>query len=187
MRWPASRILDEGARLEGHPDNVAACVLGSVTASAVEPGGIARAVRLPMPGNIDVAVIAPDYALPTREARALLPEQYSMADAVWNVQRASLLIAALATGDTSVFPTALDDRMHQPYRAQLVPGLSEILRLRAPGLLGCALSGAGPAVIVFFEKGSNRVLELVRQAYAMNGSTTEVVAEGVSVSGFEFL
>ena len=187
LRWPASRILDEGARLEGHPDNVAACVLGSVTASAVEPGGIARSVRLPMPGNIDVAVIAPDYARPTREARAVLPEQYSMADAVWNVQRASLLIAALATGDTSVFPTALDDRLHQPYRAQLVPGLSEILRLRAPGLLGCALSGAGPAVIVFFEKGSDRVLELVRQAFAMNGSTTEVVAEGISVNGFEFL
>jgi homoserine kinase len=186
LRWTPHRILDEAARIEGHPDNVAACVLGSVVASAVEPGGIARAVRIPMPANIEVAVVAPDYAVPTKVARSVLPEHYSMADAVWNVQRASLLIAALATGDTSVFPTALDDRMHQPYRMQLVAGLSEILRLRAPGLLGCAMSGAGPAVLVFFERGSGHVVELVRQAFAMNGSTTEVVATGVSVGGLEF-
>lgn len=187
LGWPASRILDEAARLEGHPDNVAACVLGSVTASAVEPGGTARSVRLPMPDNIDVAVVAPDFVLPTREARAILPEHYSRAEAVWNVQRAALLIAALATGDTSVFPTALDDRMHQPYRAKLVPGLAEILQLRAAGLLGCALSGAGPAVIVFFAKGYRQVIELVREVYHRNGCTSEVVAEGVSATGIEFL
>jgi homoserine kinase len=187
LRWSSHRILDEAARIEGHPDNVAACVLGSVVASAVDPGGIARAVRIPMPHNIEVAVVAPDYAVPTKIARSVLPEHYSMADTVWNVQRASLLIAGLASGDTSVFPTALDDRMHQPYRMQLVPGLTEILRLRAPGLLGCAMSGAGPAVLVFFEKGFGHVVELVRQTFAMNGSTTEVVATGVSVNGFEFL
>ena len=62
-----------------------------------------------------------------------------------NVQRAALLIVALATGTTSAFPLAVEDRLHQPYRAALVPGLDEILRLRAPGLLGCALSGAGRA------------------------------------------
>ena len=63
-----------------------------------------------------------------------------------------VLVAALATGTTSAFPTALEDRMHQPYRADLVPGLEEALRLRAPGLLGCALSGAGPSIVVFYEK-----------------------------------
>ena len=187
LRWTPHRILDEAARLEGHPDNVAACVLGSFTASAVEPGGSARAVRIAMPPNIEIAVISPDYALPTKVARSVLPEHFSMADAVWNVQRASLLVAALAAGDLSAFPTALDDRMHQPYRARLVPGLSEILRLRAPGLLGCAMSGARPSVLVFFEKGSSLAVELVRQAFALNGSTTEVAATGVSVNGLEFL
>ena len=130
-------------------------------------------------------MVIPNYALPTKESRAVLPECYSRADATFNVQRAALLIAALATGVASVFPTALDDRLHQPFRAQLVPGLAEILRLRAPGLLGCALSGAGPSVLVFYEKGYNRVFDLVRQIFAMHGCTTEVIATGVSRIGYE--
>jgi len=187
LGWTSSRILDEAARLEGHPDNVAACVLGSLVASAVEPGGLTRAIRLEMPSQVGVAVVVPNYAVPTKQARAVLPDCYMPADVVFNVQRSALLIAGLATGDLSVFPTALDDRLHQPYRAQLVPGLSEILRLRKPGLLGCALSGAGPAVLVFFERGSDNVCELVRNIFAMNGCTTEIMSGGVSRKGYEFI
>ena len=187
LRWKPARILDEAARLEGHPDNVSACVLGSIVASAVEPGGMTRAVRIEMPDNFSLAVVIPNYALPTKESRAVLPECYSRADATFNVQRAALLMAAFATGDMSVFPTALDDRMHQQVRSQLVPGLAEILRLRAPGLLGCTLSGAGPGVLVFYEGGYDRVCDLVRQIFAMNGCTTEVIASGVSRRGYEFL
>ncbi len=187
LGWSQARILDEAARLEGHPDNVAACVLGSVVASAVEPGGLTRAIRLEMPPQIELAVVVPNYAVPTKEARAVLPDCYVPSDVVFNVQRVALLIAALAAGDTSVFPAALDDRLHQPYRAQLVPGLPEILRLRKPGLLGCTLSGAGPAVLVFFERGAGNVCELVRNIFAMNGCTTEIISGGVSRQGYEFL
>jgi homoserine kinase len=187
LRWKPARVLDEAARLEGHPDNVAACVLGSIVASAVDQGGLTRAVRLEMPANFDLAVVIPNYALPTKESRAVLPECYSRADATFNVQRAALLIAALATGDASAFPTALEDRMHQPFRGQLVPGLNEILRLRATGLLGCALSGAGPGVLVFYERGYERVCDLVRHVFAMNGYTTEIIASGVSREGYSFV
>jgi homoserine kinase len=187
LRWKPARILDEAARLEGHPDNVAACVLGSIVASGVEPGGLTRAIRLQMPEQFDVAVVVPDFAVPTKEARAVLPDCYSQADVVFNVQRTALLIAALATGDASVFPMALDDRLHQPFRQQLVPGLTEILRLRKPGLLGCTLSGAGPSVLVFFEKGADSVCELVRNIFAMNGCTTETITTGVARKGYEFL
>lgn len=187
LKWKPGRILDEAARLEGHPDNVAACVLGSIVASAVEPGGLTRAVRLEMPEKFGLAVVIPNYLLPTKESRAVLPECCSRADATFNIQRAALLVAALATGDSSVFPTALDDRLHQPFRAQLVPGLAEILRLRAPGLLGCALSGAGPGVLVFYERGYERVCDLVRQVFAMNGCTTEVIGAGVSRAGYRFV
>jgi homoserine kinase len=129
----------------------------------------------------------PNYGVPTREARAVLPDCYVLSDVVFNIQRASLLIAALATGDASVFPAALDDRLHQPFRAQLVPGLAEILKLREPGLLGCALSGAGPGVLVFYETGADSVCALVRDIFAMNGCTTEVVSSGVSRKGYEFV
>jgi homoserine kinase len=187
LRWKPARILDEAARLEGHPDNVAACVLGSIVASGVEPGGLTRAIRLEMPAQFDVAVVVPDFAIPTKESRAVLPDCYSQADVVFNVQRTALLVAGLAAGDASVFPMALDDRLHQPFRTQLVPGLAEILRLRKPGLLGCALSGAGPGVIVFFERGAESVCELVRNVFAMNGCTTEVISSGVSGKGYEFV
>jgi homoserine kinase len=187
LRWKPARILDEAARLEGHPDNVAACVLGSIVASGVEPGGLTRAIRLQMPAPFDVAVVVPDFVIPTKEARAVLPDCYSQADVVFNVQRTALLVAALAAGDSSVFPMALDDRLHQPFRTQLVPGLAEILRLRKPGLLGCALSGAGPGVIVFFERGAESVCELVRNIFAMNGCTTEMISSGVSSKGYEFI
>ena len=187
LGWKTGRILDVAARLEGHPDNVAACVLGSVVASAVEPGGNTRAVRLEMPRDVLVTIVVPNFQLPTKEARAVLPENYSRADVTHNIQRTALLIAALATGDKSAFPTALEDRLHQPFRARLVPGLSEILQLRAPGLLGCTLSGAGPAVLVFHERGYDRVFDLVRQVFALNGCTTEVIEAGVSKKGFELL
>jgi homoserine kinase len=187
LKWTPARILDEAARLEGHPDNVAASVLGSIVASGAEPGGSTLAIRLEMPPQFDLAVVVPDFVVPTRESRAVLPDCYSRADAVHNVQRMALLVAALATGEASAFPAALDDRLHQPFRARLVPGLAEILQLRQPGLLGCTLSGAGPSVLVFFERGADTVCELVRGVFAANGCETEVISTGVSRNGYQFL
>ncbi len=184
LHWKPLRILDEAARIEGHPDNVAACVLGSIVASALDSGGVARAVRLEMPRRFGVAVVVPDFILPTVEARAVLPTAYSRADAVFNVQRASLLIAALATGSIHAFPTALEDRYHQPYRCALVPGLEEILQLRAPGLLGCTLSGAGPSVLVFYERGCEAVCDLVRQIFHLNGHDSEVFWTEIADHGY---
>lgn len=184
LGWRAARILDEAARIEGHPDNVGACVLGSIVASAIDSGGVARVVRLEMSERYDVAIVVPDFVLPTSKARAVLPDFYSKADAVFNVQRSALLVAALVSGATAAFPTALEDRMHQPYRSQLVPGLEEILRLRAPGLLGCALSGAGPSILVFFERGCERVCSLVCQIFAMHGCCSEVIPARISREGY---
>jgi homoserine kinase len=185
LGWKPLRILDEAARLEGHPDNVAACTLGSIVASAIDGGGVARAVRIELPAHFGVAIVVPDFVLPTSHARAVLPPAYSKQDAVFNVQRAALLIAALATGNTSAFPAALEDRFHQPYRVPLVPGLDEILKLRAPGLLGCALSGAGPSILVFYERGYATVADLVRQIFALHKHASEVLYTDVAEHGFE--
>lgn len=185
LRWKRLRILDEAARIEGHPDNVAACVLGSIVVSAIDSGGVARAVRLELPAQYSVATVVPDFELPTSHARSVLPDQYSRADAVFNVQRSALLIAALITGTTTAFPTALEDRLHQPYRASLVPGLDQILRLRAPGLLGCALSGAGPSILVFYERQFESVCGLVRQIFALHGRASETLSCDVCQHGYE--
>ena len=148
-------------------------------------GGTARAVRLELPARYGVAVVVPDFILPTSEARAVLPDGYSREDADLNVQRSALLIAALATGTTAAFPAALEDRLHQPYRAKLVPGLDEIVRLRAPGLLGCALSGAGPSVLVFYEKGYEPVTALVKQIFAIRGHQSEVHWPDIAQIGYQ--
>jgi homoserine kinase len=185
LHWKAPRILDEAARLEGHPDNVAPCTLGSIVASAIDSGGVTRAVRLDLPQRFGLAVVVPDFDLPTSKARAVLPSGYSRQDAVFNVQRASLLIAALATGSTWAFPAALEDRFHQPYRAALVPGLDEIVRLRAPGLLGCCLSGAGPSILVFFERGYESVCDLVRQIFRIHGHDSETLLADIPECGFQ--
>lgn len=185
LRWKPHRILDEAAQIEGHPDNVAACVLGSICASAIDAGGVARAVRLELPARYGLGIVVPDFVLPTVEARRVLPDTYSRADAVFNVQRSALLIAALATGTTSAFPAAFEDRLHQPYRYSLVPGLEEMVRLRAPGLLGCALSGAGPSVLVFYEKGCEQVCDLVRQIFALHGKQSETLWVAIADHGYE--
>ncbi|HLK18608.1 MAG TPA: homoserine kinase [Bryobacteraceae bacterium] len=185
LHWKPHRILDEAAQIEGHPDNVAACVLGSIVASAIDAGGVARAVRLELPASYGVAVVVPNYELPTSQARAVLPTSYSKQDAIFNVQRSALLIAALATGTTSAFPAAFEDRLHQPYRYALVPGLEEMVKLRAPGLLGCALSGAGPSVLVFYEKGCEQVCDLVRQIFALHGSEAETLWVKIATHGYE--
>lgn len=185
LNWKPLRVLDEAARLEGHPDNVAACTLGSIVASAIDSGGVARAVRIDLPQRFGVAVVVPDFELPTSKSREVLPVCYSKDDAVFNVQRAALLVAALATGSTAAFPAALEDRFHQPYRVSLVPGLEEILKLRAPGLLGCALSGAGPSILVFFERGYESVCDLVRQIFRLAGRNSEILVTHIAEHGFE--
>jgi homoserine kinase len=185
LHWKAHRILDEAARIEGHPDNVAACVLGSIVAAAIDAGGVARAVRLELPSSYGVAVVVPDFVLSTAQSRAVLPDCYSREDTLFNVQRSTLLIAALATGTTTAFPAALEDRLHQPYRYALVPGLEEMVKLRAPGLLGCALSGAGPSILVFYERGYEDVCDLVRQIFAAHGHQSETLWVRIAERGYE--
>jgi homoserine kinase len=184
LNWSRHRILDEAAQIEGHPDNVSACVLGSIVASSIDSKGNTHAVRLELPSNYGVAVVVPDFPLPTVQARAVLPAFYSREDVVFNVQRSSLLIAAMCTGSTESFSAALEDRVHQPYRAHLIPGFSEMLELRTPGLLGCALSGAGPSVLVFYERGKEDVTDLFEQTFAHHGHAAKTFFTEIQRTGF---
>jgi homoserine kinase len=186
LAWERPRILEEAARLEGHPDNVAACVLGSVVAAARDSSGAAQALTLAWPASVRIGLVAPDFFLSTAKARAALPACYSREDAIFNVQRVALLVASLAAGSLTVFREALQDRLHQGYRAPLVPGLQDILDLHAPGLLGCALSGAGPSIMVFHERGSEEVCELVRRIFIRHGHEAEVLLPEIAGDGCQW-
>jgi homoserine kinase len=185
LNWPRARVLEEAARIEGHPDNVSACCLGSLVASALDSDGRVRFVRLDVDPRIEAAVVVPDYELPTAEARRVLPGTYSRADAIFNAQRSALLVAALATGALDAFPMALEDRVHQPYRSALIPGLDEIVKLEAPGLLGCALSGAGPSILVFFERGRREVCQRVCDVFAARGHAAQVLDARIAADGYK--
>jgi len=151
-------LVQAATEIEGHPDNVAAAVLGGFvvncqTASDPKAGtdaGRVVSVKQNLGAEMQIVLVVPDFQLSTSAARAALPSHYSRKDAVFNVQRAALLVAAIAQGRTDLIREAMCDRLHQPYRAPLIPGLEDALRLRGvPGLLGVALSGAGPSVLAF--------------------------------------
>jgi homoserine kinase len=146
---PLSReaLLALAARAEGHPDNVAAALLGGLTVACVGSGGVS-AVALPVPERLRWVALIPDVTSSTAAARALLPASVPRADAVFNVQRVALLLAALQTDRAEALRAALDDRLHQPYRLRLFPWMPGVVAAAtASGALGCVLSGAGPSLL----------------------------------------
>ncbi|HEY0794236.1 MAG TPA: homoserine kinase, partial [Acidisarcina sp.] len=167
LGWDRDRILTEASILEGHPDNTAACWLGGFAAATIASGRVYAASIKP---TVDwrILLALPRQPLATARARAVLPSTYSSADAVANVQRASLLTAAFALGRGDLLRVAMQDKMHQPYRDEMCPMLSFLLPLAGEdgspgmdGLMGMALSGAGPAVLLLVESAAH-VAEIKR-------------------------
>jgi len=151
LGWSSEQILEEACALEGHPDNAAACWLGGFVAAANE-GRKVHVARVIPPGEWRAIVVLPSEPLPTSEARAVLPDCYDRDDVVVNIQSAALLGLAFAQGRGDLLRIAMNDRIHQPYRAPICPLLTRLLPLAgAHGILGAALSGAGPAVLVIVE------------------------------------
>ena len=167
LRWTREDILREAARREGHPDNVAACLLGGLTVSSMTSGRSGNAevsaVSVAVPARWPLIVAMPPASLSTQQARALLPERYSKADAIANVQSVALLTAAFALGRGDLLHTAMQDRLHQPYRMTVAPLLPCLLPLGGHagvlkghgGVLGVALSGAGPSVLLILDESAD--------------------------------
>lgn len=153
LGWSGERILAEASALEGHPDNAAACWMGGFVAAGGE-GEALRVARIEPPPEWRAIVVLPTEPLATSKARAVLPESYARADVVANLQALALLCMAFAQGRGDLLRRAMADRIHQPYRAGICPLLPLLLPLAgSPGILGVALSGAGPAVLVVVESG----------------------------------
>jgi homoserine kinase len=152
LAWSTDRILEEAYRLEGHPDNVAACWLGGFVTTVCE-GKSVHVAHVNPPRDWRAIVVFPAEPLATSKARAVLPAYYSLEDVVSNLQSATVLGLAFAQARGDLLRLAMNDRIHQPYRAPICPLLPLLLPLVGEhGILGAALSGAGPAVLVVVDE-----------------------------------
>jgi homoserine kinase len=158
-------LISLAAKLEGHPDNVAAAWHGGFTIS-LQAGERVLSYTCPVPDSLKLVLVIPDYAMPTGKAREVLPAQYSRADAVANLQRAVALAAQFFSGKAAFHRSFFDDRWHQPHRAPLIPGFTEVLNLRHHDLLGVCLSGAGPAILGLARGSAEEIGEAIRAILA---------------------
>jgi homoserine kinase len=183
---PLSRdaLLALAARAEGHPDNVTAALMGGLTVSCATAEGRIASVALPVPAAVHWVVLVPEVTSATAEARAVLPPTFTRADAVFNVQRVALLLAALQSGRLDCLGEALDDRLHQPYRLRLFPWMPAVVKAaRAAGALGCVLSGAGPSLLAAVRDDADGVARSMESALAAAGIRGRASALGVDTEG----
>jgi len=161
-------LVTEATRIEGHPDNVAPAILGGITVNVMEKGKV-ESLKLSLAKPLKLVVLVPALPLPTSKARAALPEKIAHKDAVYNVSRAALLVGSLMSGDYHFLGTALEDRLHQPYRLPLIPGAAEALEsARQAGAYNGIISGAGSTLLAYVpaEADARKIGEAMKKPFA---------------------
>lgn len=189
LRWNDAAVIGEASRREHHPDNASACWMGGLTVARMSGEAEAQVVNVRPKGKWPLLLAIPDHSLATEEARRVLPAQYSRADAVTNIQNSMLLLAAFIQGKPDLLHSALEDRIHQPYRAKLCPLLPALQELKPTnGVLGAALSGAGPSVLLFLDpRGSlSKIRRLVETQLVKSGLRAELLATSITPRGGNF-
>jgi homoserine kinase len=179
----APDLLNIVCELDGHPDNAAPALLGGLVIGTLTPEGVS-AVRLE-PRDLKAVVAVPDFSVSTTAARRALPEKVPHRDASFNVGRAGLLLGSLATGKYELLRVAMQDRLHQPYRSQLVPGLEDVIEAAlANGAYGACLSGSGPTILALAsETTASGVAPAMRVAFEAQGVASRSWELDVDLNG----
>lgn len=162
-------LLSIATEVEGHPDNVTPAIVGGLVLTSQEEDGSIVYRKLDWPKEWNITVCVPDYELATDISRSVLPAEVPMADAVFNAQRTAMFVQAVCSKDAELMKLALKDKLHQPYRMKLVPGLEKIIEnlKHEESVLGCVLSGAGPAILIISQKNdSDKIKSVVRDTWA---------------------
>lgn len=159
--------------LEGHPDNVAPALLGGCQVAVTYDSQV-RAVPVPLPAGLEAIIFIPAFPMPTPESRLIIPQKVDLKDAVFNVSRTALLVAALATDKLEHLALATQDRLHQPARAKLLPAMGSLFdaALKA-GARGVFLSGGGSAVVALSRGNNDEIAHAMAQAAAQRGVAGE--------------
>lgn len=170
----AAETLRLALEIETHPDNLAAAVHGGMVVSAVADSREVLVLKTEVSQALDFVCVIPEVPLPTEKARSVLPAQYSRQDVVANLQRTALLSAAFFSGK-ELSPEMFRDRLHQPYRAPLIPGIAFCLDYRHEGLAGIFLSGAGSAVMAIARHNPQHIADALVAQFRRAGTTARAV------------
>ncbi len=183
-------LLSIATEVEGHPDNVAPAILGGFVLSSQEDDGSIICRKLPWPEEWDITVCIPDFELSTNIARSVLPANVPMQDAVYNAKHLAMLVEAVNTKDEKLMKIALQDKLHQPYREKLVPGMKEIIEAfkHEDGVLGCVLSGAGPTMLVISHKYDlDKIKSTIKDIWEPQSIKSEVKTFKIEQKGAEVI
>ncbi|MFZ3591658.1 homoserine kinase [Bacillus sp. DJP31] len=182
-------IYQLATELEGHPDNVDAFLLGGIVIATFVQSQVSY-IRILPPSGIKIVVAVPNFEILTKVARDVLPSFYSREDTIHAISQSALLAGALVSGNTSVLYKAMRDRIHQPYRMSLVPGLDELLTHSINyGASGIALSGAGPSIIALTDQDGEQLMKYIKDVLLKHGVSTSVTMidpdiVGVTIQSF---
>jgi homoserine kinase len=181
-------MLNIAVLIEGHPDNVSAALMGGLTVNCFDNGRLrCRSIKIPL--SLSVVTCSPQYQVLTKEARKILPKEISLKDAVSNIENVASLVAAFIAGDVEALRYTTNDRLHEPYRAALIPGFDDVKKAALnAGALSFNISGAGPTVFSFTTNNEKQIGEAMVKAFSANGkpSTFEIMTienEGARIIG----
>jgi len=176
-------ILAMAMAMEGRCDNVAPAFLGGIVVSIAIEGEIKYVKIAPLTG-LKVIVVIPDYFIPAKAEKDIVPQLVSMQDAVFNLGRLAFLITSLCQGDLSLLSIAMEDRLHQPYRSTLVPGTRKVLAAaRLAGARGVCLGGAGPSLLAFADSNFELIARVMRDTFLQNGIRSRTMLLNISPIG----
>lgn len=179
-------LLSIATEVEGHPDNVTPAIVGGLTLTSSEDDGSIVYRKIDWPEDWTLTVCIPEYELATDISRSVLPQEVPMQDAIFNAQRMGMFIHAVHTKDSQLMKLALRDKLHQPYRMKLVPGLEKIAeRLKhEENVLGCVLSGAGPSILIVSEKNNlDKIKSIVKEVWNDLNVKAELITMPVENQG----
>lgn len=183
-------LLSIACEIEGHPDNITPAIVGGLVISSQEEDGSVVYRKLNWPSEWAITVCIPDFELSTDIARSVLPKEVPMKDAIFNAQRLGMFIQAVNTTDSELMKLALHDKLHQPYRMKLVPGLDKIMDnlKHIDSVLGCVLSGAGSSILVISKKNDlDKIRSIVKDTWTDQNIKSDIRTLNIEQHGAQIV
>jgi len=182
-------MLELALPLEGHMDNIVPALIGGLTLAYKTGQEEIKWTRIKTPLDLRVVVAIPDFTLNTKEMRKVLPQKVALPEVIFNLCRSALLVNGLQNSDWEVLAEAMEDRLHQPYRAPFIPGIEDMFsQIKKTGLAGVALSGSGPSVVSLTKKSREETIsKIMKDAFLKAGITCRVLTLEVDLEGTKLI